>query len=211
MLCTCTAAHAGALTKAQPYLPVLHQALDTVWPQAPVGLASIVCGQVEQESGWNEHATLKTPRELGRGLVQITIAYTPDGRERFNNFRSATRSKYLKDWDWQRDPYNAPYQLTFLSLQDKATFGLVRGFCVDDLQGAKCMLVCYNAGDGRWRSRLRNARLAGLPADRSDGGLDQAYSKGEQALLYGRPLYQAVNEYPRVICKRAIKYQGVSW
>lgn len=200
-------AHGAPLDNARPYLPALSQSIDRNWPDAP--LRHVPAGQVEQESSWKTHATLKTSRELGRGLVQMTIAYDKSGRERFNIYREAARSKQLAAWNWQRDPYNVAYQLTFLILQDGANFRTVRRFCVDDAQAWKCALVCYNAGEGRWLQRLKNARREGLPADRWDVGLDRAYGKKETALLYGRPLYEAVNEYPRVIFRRAQKYAGL--
>lgn len=192
--------------QAKPYLPILSQALNAQWPGAP--LKYIPAGQVEQESGWKAKATLHTSRELGRGLTQMTIAYDSKGRERFNIYREAARSKALKAWNWQHDPYNVRYQLTFLALQDRANFKMVRPYTCDDTQAWKCALVCYNAGEGRWLQRRANARRAGIPADRWDAGLDRAYSPRESALLYGRPLYEAVNEYPRVIAKRAEKYKG---
>ena len=200
-------AHSSTLDQARPYLPTLSQAIDAQWPAMP--LRHIPAGQIEQESSWKEKATLKTSRELGRGLVQMTIAYDKTGKERFNIYRDAARMRQLAAWDWQRDPYNIRYQLTFLVLQDRSNFARVRPYTVNDTEALKCALVCYNAGTGRWLSRRNNARRLGLPADRWDGGLDGAYSKGEAALLYGRPLYQAVNEYPRVVFKRANKYQGL--
>jgi hypothetical protein len=109
-------AHAANLDASRPYLPVLSQTLDSTWPAAP--MRYIPAGQVEQESGWKKTATLKTSRELGRGLVQMTIAYDSAGRERFNIYRDAVRYRALSGWDWRRDPYNVRHQLTFLALQD---------------------------------------------------------------------------------------------
>lgn len=199
-------AHASTLDNARPYLPILSESLDKGWPAAP--LRHIPAGQVEQESSWKERATLKTSRELGRGLVQMTIAYDKSGKERFNIYRDAVRNKLLKEWDWRRDPYNVRYQLTFLVLQDRANFDQVRPYFANDGEAWKGALVCYNAGAGRWLQRLKNARRMGLPTNIWDGGLDRAYGKGEAALLYGRPLYVAVNEYPKVIFGRAEKYRG---
>jgi hypothetical protein len=200
-------ANAASLDKARPYLPQLSRAIESQWPTMP--LKEIAAGQVEQESGWNPHATLKTPRELGRGLVQMTVAYDSKGRERFNIYRDACRAKALSAWDWRRDPYNVSYQLSFLVLQDRANFAQVRPHFLNDTEAHKGSLVCYNAGTGRWLSRRANAKRLGLPSDRWDGGLALAYGKGETALLYGRPLYQAVNEYPRVIFQRSQKYRGL--
>jgi hypothetical protein len=192
--------------RARPHLPTLAAALDTHWPQAPH--RHLAAGQVEQESGWKERATLKTSRELGRGLAQLTIAYDAQGAERFNTYRDAVRHKSLAAWDWRSDPYNPRYQLAYLVLRDRAEWAAMRMLMVDDLERWKSALVCYNAGRGRVLARRAYALAAGLPADRWSGGLDLAHGPSEDRLLYGRPLWQAVNEYPRKVVGRAEKYRG---
>lgn len=192
--------------RARPLLPVLSAALDEHWPAAP--LRQITAGQIEQESAWKEKAQLKTSRELGRGLVQLTIAYRADGSERFNSYRDAVRMRALKDWDWRADPYNVRYQLTYLVLRDRAEFAAMRKLMMDDEQAWRAALVCYNAGQGRVIKRRAYARAAGLPADRWTGGLENAHGPGEAALLYGKPLWQAVNHYPATVFRRAAKYAG---
>lgn len=195
-----------ALERSKPFLPVLSDVIKTYWPTAPG--RPVMAGKIEQESSWKEKATLKTSRELGRGLGQLTIAYRADGTERFNTYRNAVKMSALKAWDWQADPYNVRYQLTYSVLTDRSNFATTRPHCNNDYQAWKCALVCYNAGTGRWLSRRSNAKAKGLSSDRWDDGLDGAFSTGESKLLYGRPLYEAVNEYPTVIFKRAWKYQG---
>jgi hypothetical protein len=202
-----------ALERSKPYLPILSSVIRAYWPAAPG--KPIMAGKTEQECGWKERATLHTKwanghdREVGRGMGQITAAYNKDGAERFNNYRNAVRMKALRAWDWQNDPYNVRYQLTYSVLTDRSNFTMVRPYAESDYQAWKMALVCYNAGQGRWLSRRHNAKAKGLPAERWDNGLDQAYSTGETKLLYGRPLYQAVNEYPTIIFKRAEKYKGM--
>jgi hypothetical protein len=196
---------ASNLDRAKPYLIIMSDVIRTYWPAAPG--KPIMAGKIEQESAWKNKATLKTSRELGRGLGQMTIAYRTDGSERFNIYRDAVKMKALKNWDWQADPYNVRYQLTFSVLTDRSNFGTVRPYAVNDYQAWKMALVCYNAGQGRWLSRRHNAKARDRPADRWDGGLDMTYSSGEAKLLYGRPLYEAVNEYPTVIFSRAQKYK----
>lgn len=191
---------------AKTLLPVLSTAINQQWPGAP--LRSIPAGQVEQESSWKEKATLKTSRELGRGLVQLTIAYKTDGTERFNAYKDASHVKALAAWDWRKDPFNTHYQLTYLTLTDRANFMMVRKYMVDDTEAWKAALVCYNAGEGRWLARRAMAKQMGLPTNRWTNGLEQAHGVKENAILYGRALYVAVNEYPRVIFQRAEKYQG---
>lgn len=205
--CEPTYAAGTVVDRAKPYLQTLSSVITTYWATAPG--RPIMAGKIEQESSWKERATLKTSRELGRGLGQLTITYRADGTERFNIYRDAVKMKALKDWNWHEDPYNVRYQLTFSVLTDRSNFFTVRPYAVNDYQAWKMALVCYNAGQGRWLSRRHNAKVRNIPADRWDGGLDQAYSSGEAKLLYGRPLYEAVNEYPRVIFSRSHKYQGM--
>lgn len=200
-----TSAHASTLPAG--YIrnqAVLGQVLVTHWPDAP--LPHIIPGQVEQESSWKERATLHTSRELGRGLVQLTIAYTKDGKERFNAYKDATGYAALRGWDWRNDPYNVRYQLTYLVLRDRATFHQTRLMMADDAEAWRAALVAYNAGMGRVLQRRKNAVLMGLDKTRWSGGLDQAHGSAENSLLYGRSLWQAVNEYPVVVFKKAAKY-----
>ena len=194
------------LDKAKPYLTVLQQQFTDYWPACP--MKAFIAGQVENESSWNPHATLKTSRELGRGLTQPTIAYTSDGKERFNAFKDAMGYKAMRGWDWKTDPYNVTYQLRLLVLRDRDQFAQIRKHCINDLEAAKGTAVCYNAGEGRWLNRHTRAIMKKLPDDRWTGGLELAYSDKEKVLLYGEPLYQAVNRYPRHIAELAGKYEG---
>ena len=181
----------------------LNQVMSDHWPTAP--LPQLIPAQVEQESSWKERATLKTSRELGRGLVQLTIAYT-GGKERFNAYKDATGYAPLRGWDWRTDPYNVQNQLTYLVLRDRATFAQARLMMANNTEAWRATLVAYNAGMGRVITRRKNAVLMGLDKTRWVGGLDQAHGPAENKLLYGRMLWQAVNEYPVVIFKRAAKY-----
>ena len=207
MILMVTTSWASLPERSRPYIPILREQIGKHWPAMP--LRHIPAGQVEQESGWKERATLKTSRELGRGFGQLTITYRADGSERFNTYRDAVRFKALRGWDWRNDPYNVRYQLAYVVLQDRANFGQMGalGF-IDAAETWKAALVCYNAGPGRVLNRRAVALAKGMPHDRWTGGLDRAYSQKEAVMLYGRPLYEAVNEYPRVVFKKAEKYRG---
>lgn len=205
MLCCDPLFAADALTRAKAYIPLYRELLDAHWSGMP--LPHLPCGQVEQESSWKERATLKTSRELGSGLTQMTIAYRSDGSERFNIYREAVKWRALRGWDWQSDPYNVRYQLTFLVLQDRSNFTTMRTMFLNDTEAWKAALICYNAGPGRVMSRRSVARIRGQPMDRWTGGLDSTYNDGEKRLLYGRPLWKAVNEYPLKVFQRAEKYR----
>jgi len=192
-------AWAGAIPPgAAKNLPVMRQAFQSAWPDAP--LLHIPAGQVEQESGWNEHATLKTSRELGRGLCQMTVT------KNFNIYLDAVKYKALKGWDWKNDPYNPQKQLTFLACQDRENF--TQSKAVNAEEQWRIALVRYNAGDGRINARRRYAIAKGLPTDRWTGGLELAHGPLENSILYGGVLWKAVNSYPRLIFSKAEKYKG---
>lgn len=194
-------ADAAPPVAAKPLLPVMSEVVTRQWPAMP--LRHLPCGQVEQESGWDPKAHLHTSREDGYGLVQMTV--TP----RFNIFKDAVKWKALRGWQWQNDKYNVRNQLIFLILQDRSNFSQWRPFAVNDEECWKMALVSYNAGAGRVLARRRQAKLDGrIPANRWTGGLEKAHGPKEDARLYGRPLWQAVNEYPVNIFSRALKYMG---
>lgn len=199
------AAAAEPSAKAQRYLPALKTAINTHWPDAP--MRHYISGQIELESaGWNEHAQLKTSREYGFGLGQITIAYNQDGSERFNNFKAAQR--IFRDWKWE-DRFNVKYQLGYAVISDRSSFKQVSRLMRDDDSRWRASLVAYNAGYGTVLQRRALAIRSGVPADRWVGGLDQVAMAYERKPLYGRPLVEMRNAYPRVICDvRAPKYRG---
>ena len=198
-----TPAKAGAAsaptTRAKRYLPTLKQAFNSHWPDAP--MRHIAAGQIEQESaGWNEHAELKTSREYGFGLGQITIT------SRFNNFKAAQR--IFKDWQWE-DRFNVRYQLGYAVITDRSNFKQVSRLFRDDDSRWRGALVAYNAGYGTVLQRRALAIRTNVPHDRWVGGLDQVAMAYEQKLLYGRKLAMMRNEYPHIICNvRAPKYIG---
>jgi hypothetical protein len=188
--------------KAKVYVQTINELYSKYWPEYT--MKHIPYGQIEQESSWNVRARLHTSREDGYGLGQITI--TP----RFNNFKTAIQYKALKDWDYKTDPYNPKNQLTFLILQDRDNFRQIARFFINDEERTKGMLVSYNAGYGRVLKRRQAAITQKHKADTWTGGLEDVHDKFEEESLYGRSLYKAVNEYPRLIFKKAQKYTGIS-
>jgi hypothetical protein len=97
-----------------PLIPVLIEEQKKVYPNHPNPF--YLAGQIEQETCislkhskcWNPRAELKTSREYGFGLSQITIT------NKFNNFEEAKKwDKSISDWQWD-DRYNPVYQIRAL-------------------------------------------------------------------------------------------------
>lgn len=144
----CTPAHAaGVPTNAEQYLPILQQEIALQWNtlQQPAVLA----GQVEQETCpsltnsqcWNPHAELKTSREYGFGLGQITKTAS------FNIFTSLPElDPAFKTWQWS-NRYDPTLQLRALVDMDHQDFGYFSAAASATDQLA-FMLAAYNGGPG---------------------------------------------------------------
>lgn len=168
------------------------------WQTMP--MQHIPCGKIEQESWWKPGAELKTSREYGFGLGQITI--TP----RFNNFEEAKKLKPLKSWAWE-DRYNVKYQLTYSVLTDKANFKFLEPKFLTNKETWAATLVAYNAGMGTVLQRRTQAQKMGLNHSVWFGGLDKAFLSYENKLLYNRNLGLMRNDYPVLVFKKAEKYK----
>jgi len=94
---------------AKIYSPVLKKQIEEYFSDFPY--YPYFGGLIEQESCialtwnscWNPKTTLNTSREYGAGLGQLTKAFTPDGRIRFDSLQAIRAEHYeqLHDLSWQ--------------------------------------------------------------------------------------------------------------
>lgn len=211
---------AGAATaqvppQAREHLPTLLSVQRGVWPDAPEPW--FLAGQIEQESCitlkhprcWNPRVELKTPREYGFGLGQITIAYRSDGSVRFNKW-AELRARYpsLRRWAWE-DRYDPAYQMTALVEMDK---GLCRMFFAAasqrDMLGF--CLSAYNGGEGAVRQdQILCSNTPGCEKARWFGHVEKHSMKARVPFAgYGKSPFEINREYPKVILDvRRAKYQ----
>lgn len=118
----------------------------SLWPdmKPPTLIASLIY----QESQWKPEAELKTDREYGIGLSQITIAYKSDGSIRFDNFTEAKR-KYseLKDWDYA-DRFNVEKHIIFAIREIRSLYVKFENPNYDNVTRTALSLASYNGGLG---------------------------------------------------------------
>lgn len=140
---------------AKTHLPELKVVIDKHWPA--LSRPALIGGQIEQESCislthkrcWNSQVELKTSREYGFGLGQITIAYDKNGKVRFDNFLEAKKQfgSALSAWKWD-DRFNPSYQMTTIVLMDKNLYNRSMSLTNSDADRLAFMLAAYNGGFG---------------------------------------------------------------
>jgi hypothetical protein len=205
-------AQAGELPPgAQRYLPTLQAEIRTHWPSVPIRPA--LAAQVEQETCaslrsakcWNPRAELKTDREYGFGLGQLTVT------SRFDNFKEARRLDVsLRDWQMV-DRYDPARQLRTLVLMDRAGFNRLQ-FVDDDLERLAMAFAAYNGGMGGVLSDRRVcASVPSCDPDKWFGHVEKTSLKSRAKWQgYGKSAFEINREYVRnILVVRRPRYDGV--
>lgn len=199
---------------AKVYLPALVGAMGMLWPTAPTPQFS--AGQVEQETCpslsshrcWNPKTELKTSREYGFGLGQITRAYTSSGEIRFDTFSELVKKHAeLKNWTWA-NRYDAGYQLKALVLMDRDLYRRVKDAATPADQLAFA-LSAYNGGmGGVLQDRLLCRNTAGCDSTRWFGNVAEHSLKSRKKWHgYGLSAFDINRQYvSNILKKRMQKY-----
>lgn len=216
LLVTASAAVTTIPKGAVTHLPALKVAIDKNWPT--LSKPALIAGQIEQESCislthsrcWNSKVELKTTREYGFGLGQITIAYDKTGKVRFDNFLEAKRQfgSALSAWKWE-DRFNASYQLTTIILMDKNLYNRSQSLTPRDADRLAFMFASYNGGfGGLLQDRKLCQGVKGCDGTKWFGHVEhQSFKSRTKVKGYGESAFDINRGYVRqVMYQRSDKY-----
>jgi hypothetical protein len=172
LLASCFPALAFNLSKDIPvqagqYLPALTAQVQEVMPgfSSPEYFGALI----EHESGcpalkkmcWNPKARLKSAREEGAGLSQITRAYREDGSIRFDSLAETRKldPRGLNDLRWD-NVYDRPdLQMRIMVVMTRQNWNRVGKLTTDQPYRLKLTDLSYNAGFGRVLNDMRACSL----------------------------------------------------
>lgn len=152
--------------KATKYLPVMKVEVDNYFKE--IDHKEYFGGLVEQESCislkhskcWDPTSQLKTSREWGVGLSQITVAYKADGSVRFDSLSDLRKAHLaeLQELSWSNVTQRPDLQVRGLVLMSKDNYKVF--FEVkDELNRLKMTDSAYNAGPGSVKKRRLQCSL----------------------------------------------------
>ena len=129
-----------------------------------------LAGQIEKESCislkhsrcWNPNVTLKTHREYGAGLGQLTKAYRTDGSVRFDAL-SEVKSKHkndLQELNWNTILQRPDLQIRTIILMMRDNYSYYNKYASDSTEAYLFAAVSYNGGIGGLDNERRACKLA---------------------------------------------------
>lgn len=217
----------GGAARAQDvrtYIPaaaVAHQATFSAeyrlhWPDHP--MPALLPALAEHESClslrhsrcWSATSRLKSAREEGAGIGQITRAWHADGRLRFDALAEMrARHPSLRELSWSNVYQRPDLQLRALVLKSRDNFqalGVVR----DEFQRLAFADAAYNGGMGGVQKDRRACQIkAGCNPQVWFGHVENTCTKSRVALYGGRSACDINRHHVRdVVVVRSQKYAG---
>lgn len=204
--------------RALAQLPTLSQQIKDVWPGMPQ--PEYFGALIEHESGcpslktmcWSPTARLKTQREEGAGLGQLTKAWRADGSLRFDTLHESRRldPRGLNDLRWDTIYQRPDLQMRVLILMTRATWGRLSALIPGDQARLQMTDAAYNGGlQGLMNDRRACAQRAGCDPNQWFNHVEATCTKS-QTPLYGTRSACAINRHHvrDVIATRMNKYKG---
>jgi len=210
-------ARAQVPERALQHLPTLSVEINKNWPNTP--MREYFGGLIEHESCitlrhsrcWSPTSRLKSSREEGAGLGQLTRAWHPDGRLRFDALTEmSNRHPALRELSWA-NIYNRPdLQLRAVVLKVRGDFAALSAVS-DRMSRLHFADAAYNGGLGGVNKERRACGLRhGCDPQKWFGNVEHVCLKSRQPLYGGRSACDINRHHVKdVIFVRAPKYRNL--
>lgn len=168
------------------------------------------CITLKHKKCWNSTSELKSAREQGVGLGQITRAYHSDGRLRFDSL-TELRNKYkvhLAEVTWNNVKQRSDLQIRMIVLMLRDNWSRL-GMIPDPYQRMSMVDAAYNGGLGGLNKERRQCNLTkGCDATVWFGNVEKHCMKSKN-ILYGNRSACDINRHhvTDVMKVRLPKYQ----
>lgn len=202
--------------RAARFAPVIQAEMRQHWPDLPwphytAALIAHESGCPSLRSCWSPTAQLKTAREEGAGLGQITRAWRPDGSLRFDSLADM-RDKHpaLREWSWLNVYQRPDLQIRAVVLMSRGNWQALRTVS-DPWERLTMANAAYNGGLGGVQADRRACQVkAGCDPQRWWGHVEHTCTKS-QAALYGKRSACDINrDHSRhVMLKELPKYRAL--
>jgi len=196
---------------AKVYIPLLGSVTAALWPTMPdrptlaAQIEQETCASLTSKKCWNPKAELKTSREYGFGLGQLTV--TPQ----FNNFKAAKGwDRSLAGWEWS-DRFDPAMQLRALVAYDRNLYLQVK-FAATPEDRLAFTFSAYNGGlGGVLKDRRMCAAIKGCNPNVWFGHVERHSFRSKTAVKgYGQSFFDVNRGYVRnIMVIRAVKYRGL--
>ena len=203
-------AMAGVPDAAQPLLPVLRAEIQAHWPDHPMphyfgGLIDHESACPRPRSCWKPTAQLKSQREEGAGLGQLTRAYRADGSLRFDALAEMRDTHpALQGLDWATIYQRPDLQLRAIVLKARGDWRWTGGV----IEFAD---LAYNAGRGRVsQDRRACALVKGCDPNLWFGHVERTCTASRKPIYGTRSACDISRHHVHDVLKvRAPRYEGL--
>lgn len=190
--------------------------LDRLWSSIPEYnyIPSLIehesCISLQHSRCWNSTSELKSTREQGLGLGQVTRTFNPDGSIRFDSLKGM-RDMYmseLKDASWSTIKGRPDLQIRMMILHLRTDYSRLYEFD-DPLVRLHATDAAYNGGRGAVNYNRRACGLAKGCNPQLWFGHAERYSNKSTKILYGnRSARDIFYDHPRdVFFNKLPKYK----
>lgn len=204
---------------AHKHLPTLSAQVKEVWPAffAPNYFGALIehesCISLKHSRCWSPTSRLKTEREEGAGLGQLTRAYRKDGSIRFDALEESRRldPKGLRDMRWDNIYQRPDYQMRVIILMTRQAWNRLSTLVPGSMERLAMTDAAYNGGlGGVLNERRACATRRGCDPNQWFGHVEHTCMKSKQP-LYGTRSACDINRHHvhDVLHNRMPKYKGL--